>query len=100
MGDLNADGRYFDEDDTSSPFRASGFYWLITNDMDAMTKTDYTYDRIVVLNTPMNYEYVDGIARVFYFAQEYGIDNATLIGEASDHYPVFAEYKTNLGDDD
>jgi deoxyribonuclease-1-like protein len=100
MGDLNADGTYFDEDDISSPFRASEFYWLITNNMDTMTKTDYTYDRIVLLNTTLNHEYVDGTARVFYFDQEYGIDNATLVGEISDHYPVFAEYTTNLVDDD
>lgn len=100
MGDLNADGRYFNEDDTSSPFRASEFYWTITNDMDTMTKTDYTYDRIVLLNTTWNHEYVVGTARVFYFDQEYGIDDLTLIGEISDHYPVFAEYKTNLADDD
>jgi deoxyribonuclease-1-like protein len=100
MGDLNADGTYFDEDDVSSPFKASEFYWLITNNMDTMTKTDYTYDRIVLLNTTLNHEYVDCTARVFYFDQEYGIANATLVGEISDHYPVFAEYTTNLVDDD
>ena len=100
MGDLNADGKYFDEDDISSPFRASEFYWLITNNMDTMTKTDYTYDRIVLLNTTLNHEYVAGAARVFYFDQEYGIDNATFVGEISDHYPVFAEYEINLVDDD
>ena len=100
MGDLNADGTYFDEDDISSPFRASEFYWLITNNMDTMTKTDYTYDRIVLLNTTLNHEYVAGTASVFYFDQEYGIDNATFVGEISDHYPVFAEYETNLVDDD
>jgi len=100
MGDLNADGTYFDEDDVSSPFKASEFYWLITNNMDTMTKTDYTYDRIVLLNTTLNHEYFEGTASVFYFDQEYGIDNATLVGEISDHYPVFAEYETNLVDDD
>ena len=100
MGDFNADGRYFDEDDMQSPFRVSGFYWVITNDMDTMTKTDYTYDRIVLLNTTWNSEYVTGTAGVFYFDQEYGMDNVTLVGEISDHYPVFAEYETNLADDD
>jgi len=68
--------------------------------MDTMTKTDYTYDRIVLLNTTLNHEYVAGTAKVFYFDQEYGIDNATFVGDISDHYPVFAEYKTNLVDDD
>jgi endonuclease/exonuclease/phosphatase family metal-dependent hydrolase len=100
MGDLNADGKYFDEDDILSPFRASEFYWLITNNMDTMTKTDYMYDRIVLLNTTLNHEYVAGTARVFHFDQEYGIDNATFVGEISDHYPVFVEYEINLVDDD
>jgi exonuclease III len=100
IGDLNADGKYFDEDDILNPFRASEFYWLITNNMDTMTKTDYTYDRIVLLNTTLNHEYVAGTARVFYFDQEYGVDNATFVGDISDHYPIFAEYKTNLVDDD
>ena len=48
MGDFNADGSYFDENDDSCPLRAPQFHWLITNDMDTMTKTDYTYDRIVI----------------------------------------------------
>lgn len=100
MGDLNADGRYFDEDDVSNPFSASGFYWIITNDMDTMTGTDYTYDRIVLLNATWNHEYIDGTASVFYFDQKYGIDNATIVSEISDHYPVFAEYRTDLADDD
>lgn len=100
MGDLNADGRYFDEDDVSNPFSASGFYWIITNNMDTMTGTDYTYDRIVLLNATWNHEYIAGTASVFYFDQKYGMDNATIVSEISDHYPVFAEYRTDLADDD
>jgi endonuclease/exonuclease/phosphatase family metal-dependent hydrolase len=100
MGDFNADGSYFNEDDNSNPFKASEFNWLITNEMDTMVKTDYTYDRIVVLDTTLNHEYDAGTARVFYFDQVYGLNNQTLVGEVSDHYPVFAQYKTNLADDD
>jgi hypothetical protein len=65
-----------------------------------MTGTDYTYDRIVLLNATWNHEYIDGTASVFYFDQKYGIDNATIVSEISDHYPVFAEYRTDLADDD
>jgi endonuclease/exonuclease/phosphatase family metal-dependent hydrolase len=100
MGDFNADGSYFDEDDTSNPFKTSEYKWIITNDMDTMVKTDYTYDRIVVLDTTFNYEYDAGTAQVFYFDQVYGLNNQTFVGEISDHYPVFAQYKTNLIDDD
>jgi endonuclease/exonuclease/phosphatase family metal-dependent hydrolase len=100
MGDFNADGSYFDEDDTSNLFKASEYNWLISNDMDTMVKTDYTYDRIVVLDSTLNHEYDGGSAQVFYFDQVYGLNNQTFVAEISDHYPVFAQYKTNLSDDD
>ena len=100
MGDLNADGAYFDEDATSNPFKASQYHWLITNNMDTMVKTDYTYDRIVILDATLSHEYDAGTAQVFYFDQVYGLNNQTFVGEVSDHYPVFAQYKTNLVDDD
>ena len=100
MGDFNADGSYFDEDGTSNPFKASQYHWLITNSMDTMVNTDYTYDRIVVLDKTLNHEYDTGTAQVFYYDQVYGLSNKTFVGEVSDHYPVFAQYKTNLADDD
>jgi endonuclease/exonuclease/phosphatase family metal-dependent hydrolase len=100
MGDFNADGAYFDEDDTSNLFKTSDYNWLITNDMDTMVKTNYTYDRIVVLDSTLSHEYKDGSAQVFYFDQVYGLNNQTFVSEISDHYPVFTQYKTNLVDDD
>ena len=100
MGDFNADGTYFDEDDTSNLFKASEYKWLIPNAMDTMVKTDYTYDRIVVLDATFNHEYDANTARAFYFDQVYGLNNQTFVSEVSDHYPVFAQYKTNLIDDD
>ena len=45
-------------------------------------------------------EYDAGTAQAFYFDQVYGLNNQTFVGEISDHYPVFAQYKTNLIDDD
>jgi deoxyribonuclease-1-like protein len=100
MGDFNADGSYFDEDATSNPFKASQYHWLISDNMDTMVNTEYTYDRIVILNTTLSHEYDAGTAQVFYFDQVYGLNNQTFVGEVSDHYPVFAQYKTNLVDDD
>jgi len=100
LGDFNADGRYFDEDDPANLFKTSEFYWVIANDMDTMTTTDNTYDRIVLMNATYSYEYVKDSAEVFYFDTEYGINNATLVEEVSDHYPIYAEYETGFEDDD
>lgn len=100
LGDFNADGRYFDEHDFTNPLKASQFYWVITNDMDTMITTDNTYDRIVLMNTTYNYEFIKNSAEVFHFDMEYEISNDTLIKEISDHYPIYAEYETRLEDDD
>lgn len=100
LGDFNADGRYFDEDDFTNLFNASEFYWVITNDVDTMTKTDYTYDRMVLMNATYSFEHIEDGAGVFYFDVEYGISNSTLIEKISDHYPIYAEYATGLDDDD
>jgi hypothetical protein len=100
MGDFNADGTYFDETDLVNPLKSSDFFWVITNDLDTMTKTDYSYDRIVLLNATYNHEYVEDSASVFEFDIEYDIINQTLVWEVSDHYPVYAEFKIDLVDDD
>lgn len=39
LGDLNANGTYFDEDG-ASPLKEAGFSWVITNDMDIQVKTN------------------------------------------------------------
>lgn len=100
LGDFNADGRYFNESDRTSPFKTSEYYWVITNDMDTMIKTDYTYDRIVLMNATFRYEYLEESAAVFHFDMKYAISNATLVEEVSDHYPIYAEFSTDPPDDD
>jgi endonuclease/exonuclease/phosphatase family metal-dependent hydrolase len=100
LGDFNADGSYFDEEDPSNPFKAQVFFWVVTNGMDTMTKTDWTYDRMVMLNATYNHEYINDSAQVFYFDLEYGLDDEELVWAVSDHYPIYAEFKTNLVDDD
>jgi endonuclease/exonuclease/phosphatase family metal-dependent hydrolase len=100
MGDFNADGSYFDEDDNTNSFKSSEFYWVITNDMDTMTKTDWTYDRMVMMDNTFDYEYIKNSAEVFYFDAEYGINDEAFVWEVSDHYPIYADFETNLIDDD
>ncbi len=98
MGDFNADGGYFDEDGPS-PFNGGGYRWVVENGYDTMTKTDWTYDRIVLLNGTYHGEYVMGSCTVFYFDAAYGVDEELTV-EVSDHYPVYAAYRTDLQDDD
>jgi endonuclease/exonuclease/phosphatase family metal-dependent hydrolase len=100
MGDFNADGDYFDEDNDTNPFKSSGFHWVITNDMDTMTKTNWTYDRMVMMDSTFSYEYMESSAAVFYFDTEYGIDDEAFVWEVSDHYPIYACFNTSLTDDD
>lgn len=98
MGDFNADGGYLDEDGASS-FKAEGYYWIVENSIDMMTKTDWTYDRIVLLDGTYREEYVADSCRVFYFDAAYGIEQE-LTEDVSDYYSVYAVYRTDFPDDD
>ena len=91
MGDLNADGSYFDEDDTTT-MRCEEYTWLITNDFDTTTKsTNATYDRIIITGGAGT-DYA-GEAGVFLFDTAYGL-NQTMTEDVSDHYPVYAVFWT------
>ncbi len=96
LGDFNADGSYFDEDG-ASPLKTSQFTWAITNDMDTMIKTDWTYDRIVMTDATAH-EY--DRAEVFYFDSVFGIMDQELVENVSDHFPVYGVFRTDLPDDD
>lgn len=100
LGNLNADGIYFDENAYISPLTSGEFQWVIKNDMNTMTKDNYTYDRMVMTNATFNYEYVNNSGGVFYFDKQYGITDRRFIRDVSDHYPIYAEFKTDLRDDD
>ncbi len=65
-----------------------------------MVRTDWTYDRMVMMNATLNHEYVSGSAAVFYFDTEYGISDENLVWNVSDHYPIYAKFRTDLADDD
>jgi len=90
MGDLNADGSYFDEDGTSD---LDAYQWVIDDSKDTTTKsTDYTYDRIILTDDSD----LAGDSGVFRYDLEYGLDEE-LTTDVSDHYPVYAEFIT-IGD--
>lgn len=100
MGDFNADGSYFNENNNTNPFKAAKYSWVISNGMDTMVKTNWTYDRIVMTNATLSREYIPNSAKVFYYDQAYGITDNDFVADISDHYPVYAEFRTDLNDDD
>ena len=89
MGDLNADGSYFDEDGAST-LSSSGYYWVIGDGVDTTTKsTEYTYDRIIVTDSALGD--LSGDSGVFRFDIEYRLTVDEMVA-VSDHYPVYAMY--------
>ncbi|MFH1179152.1 MAG: endonuclease/exonuclease/phosphatase family protein [Candidatus Bathyarchaeota archaeon] len=99
LGDFNADGSYFDEDSMSNPLRGSEYIWVIGNDVDTMTKTDWTYDRMVMTDYTYSGEYIADSAMVYRFDSVYGL-NQTFTEAVSDYYPIYGEFNTGLPDDD
>lgn len=89
MGDLNADGSYYDEDEAGD-LSGAEYNWLIDNSVDTTTKaTDYTYDRIIISEGAESL--FTGDAGVFRYDLAYNLsyDETTAV---SDHYPVYAEF--------
>lgn len=99
LGDFNADSSYYDEDDATQPLMAPIYHWTVSNEVDTMTRTDWTYDRIVMLDSTYSSEYVMDSTAVYYFNEVYGL-NQTFTEEVSDHFPIFAEFRIDGPDDD
>jgi len=75
LGDLNADGSYYNEDNIT---HFTNWNWIITNDIDTTVATsDNTYDRIIINDATENNFISFGV-----------MDDATK--EQSDHYLVYA----------
>lgn len=89
MGDLNADGSYFDEDKANS-LSGGEYCWLIDNSMDTTTgDTNCTYDRIII--TEDMEPHIKGNSGVFRYDLEYSLTPEET-NAISDHYPVYAEF--------
>ncbi len=98
LGDMNADGSYFDENSLAVIFPL--WIQLIGNDEDTtVAVSDNTYDRMMTRDTTANVEYT-GKSGVFRWDAEYGVTDNSFIKKVSDHYPVYAEFRTDLPDDD
>jgi len=99
MGDFNADGSYLNEDELPDIF-AAPFQIVISDTLVTTTRTQNTYDRIILADGGASAEYVAGSAAVFLFDQEFGLTDPDFVRTVSDHYPVYANFNIDLGDDD
>ncbi|MFH1440849.1 MAG: endonuclease/exonuclease/phosphatase family protein [Candidatus Omnitrophota bacterium] len=98
VGDMNADGSYFNENNLAKVFPAE--VQLIGNNEDTtVAVSDNTYDRMMICNTTSDVEYA-GKSGVFRWDAEYGITDVSFVKKVSDHYPVYALFRTDLPDDD
>jgi endonuclease/exonuclease/phosphatase family metal-dependent hydrolase len=94
LGDLNADGAYYDETKLTGIFPDSRYSVLIGNDQDTtVAESDNTYDRIII--TAAAREDYAGLSGVWRFGELYDLESLGLRDrELSDHYPVWAEFYT------
>jgi len=98
LGDMNADGSYFNEENLVVIFPL--WTQLIGNGEDTtVAVSDNTYDRMMTRDTTANVEYT-GASGVFRWDKEYGITDASFVRKVSDHYPIYAKFRTDLPDDD
>jgi len=100
LGDLNADGSYLDERRLTEIFPTDRYHVAISNDVDTMTTSDNTYDRIILRHETATHEYIAASAQVFEFDRVYEIEDDRLVRSVSDHYPVLARFRTSATDDD
>jgi deoxyribonuclease-1-like protein len=92
-GDLNADGTYFDEN-TDYGLWGDEFFHIIKNDWDTtLGKEDNAYDRMIFSKESTLAYYVPDSGGVIKFDEIYGLDE-DFAKTVSDHYPIYAEFRT------
>jgi endonuclease/exonuclease/phosphatase family metal-dependent hydrolase len=99
VGDLNADGHYYDESFLSAAFPEDAYRIIITNEYDTTVAAgDNTYDRFII--TSEAEEDFTGNFGVMRFDEIYDFGQMEIMPRAvSDHYPVWAEFYTDRDTD-
>lgn len=107
LGDYNADGDYYSEGqgEVLSGFDSSSYISVIPNDADTtVAKGSKAYDRMI-LTADLSEDY-DGVWNVLrpgslwdLSACEGGTESAGTEAALSDHYPIWAEFRTQADDD-
>jgi len=92
LGDFNADGSYYNEEDLYTDFPPGNYISIIGNSLDTTEAvSDNTYDRIIATKS-LTSDFT-GSAGVYRFDTLYDFSSPTLEpNDVSDHYPVYAEF--------
>lgn len=81
LGDLNADGSYYDEDNIQ---HFTNWDWVITNDMDTtVAASNNTYDRIIINQYAENNFIKAGVMK-------------DVTSDESDHYLIYAVFNVSV----
>jgi endonuclease/exonuclease/phosphatase family metal-dependent hydrolase len=99
VGDFNADGSYYDELLLQEVFPPEQYRIVITNEYDtSVAPSENTYDRIIITSAAAeDYAEKSGVLR---FDELYAFDQYPIRPrDVSDHYPVWAEFRTNTDTD-
>ena len=94
VGDLNADGWYFDKTQLDSIFPETEYRIIFTDEDTTVAVSHNTYDRFIITSSAE--EYFTGNFGVIRFDEVYDFDSLNIIPrQVSDHYPVWAEFWIN-----
>jgi len=98
VGDFNADGQYFDASLLDSIFPETGYKIIFTDEDTTLAESRNTYDRFVITNQAV--EDFTGNFGVIRFDEVYDFDGLNVLPRhISDHYPIWAEFRTDMDTD-
>ncbi len=96
LGDFNADGSYYDEDNENFPLEDKKYFWLIPDSFDTtLAKSDNTYDRIIGLDKS-DWLRKSGVDRL---DKRYPSLDEKQLKQISDHHPVWSLFYKNKDSD-
>jgi endonuclease/exonuclease/phosphatase family metal-dependent hydrolase len=91
VGDLNADGRYFDKTLLDSIFPEEEYKIIFSDEDTTVAASRNTYDRIIITSSAA--DYFTGNFGVIRFDEVYDFSELSIRpSQVSDHYPVWAEF--------
>jgi len=99
VGDLNADGGYFDKSLIYSIFPEDEYKIIFTDEDTTVAASHNTYDRFIITSSAE--EYFTGSFGVIRFDEVYDFDNYSILPRhVSDHYPIWADFWVDLNGED
>jgi endonuclease/exonuclease/phosphatase family metal-dependent hydrolase len=95
VGDMNADGRYFNSSLLDTIFPETEYKIIITDEDTTLAISHNSYDRFII--TASVIDYFTGSFGVIRFDEVYDFGELSIsLREISDHYPIWADFWINL----